>query len=114
MIQRPFKLGILTKDSSSNQACANIDVNKDLVNILWLYDCAQIMRQFFLKNRRGVRQKNLNLGMIKSFEIPLPPVPLQTHFASIVTKIEEQRILVQKAIDETQYLFDSLMSEYFE
>ena len=29
------------------------------------------------------------------------------------TKIEEQKALVQKAIDESQYLFDSLMNEYF-
>ena len=109
-----FKLGILTKNSSSNQACANIEVKKDLVNIEWLYDCAQIMRPLFLKNRRGVRQKNLNLGMIKNLEIPMPPLPLQNQFASIVTKIEEQKTLVKKAIDETQYLFDCLMSEYFE
>jgi type I restriction enzyme S subunit len=108
-----FKLGILSKDSSSNQACANIDVYKDSVNIEWLYDCALIMRPFFLKNRRGVRQKNLSLGMIKGFEIPLPPLDLQNQFATRVTKIEEQKVLVKKAIDETQYLFDSLMSEYF-
>ncbi|MBP2629730.1 MAG: restriction modification system specificity domain protein [Firmicutes bacterium] len=109
-----FKLGILTKDSASNQACANISVNADLVNIVWLYDCAQIMRPFFLTSRRGIRQKNLNLGMIKRFKIPLPPISLQNEFAEIVTKIEEQKSLVQKAIDESQYLFDSLMSEYFE
>jgi len=109
-----FKLGILTKDSASNQACANINVNTNLVNIEWLYDCAQIMRPFFLTSRRGIRQKNLNLGMIKRFKIPLPPLTLQNQFAEIVTKIEEQKALVQKAIDESQYLFDSLMSEYFE
>jgi type I restriction enzyme S subunit len=109
-----FKLGILTTDSSSNQACANIDVNKEIVNIEWLYDCAQIMRPNFLANRRGVRQQNLNLGMIRNFEVPIPPLKFQTQFASIVTKIEEQKSLVQKTIDETQHLFDSLMSEYFE
>jgi len=108
-----FKLGILTKDSSSNQACANINVNKDLVNIEWLYDCAKIMRPFFLNNRRGVRQKNLNLGMIKSFEIPIPPQYLQNQFATLVTAIEAQKALVQQAVEETQYLLDSLMSEYF-
>lgn len=109
-----FKLGILTRDSSSNQACANIYINTELINIEWLYDCAQLMRPHFLKNRRGVRQKNLNLGMIKSLEIPLPPLSLQTNYASKITKIEEQKALVQKAVDETQYLFDSLMSEYFD
>lgn len=68
----------------------------------------------FLNNRRGVRQKNLTLGMIKDFQIPLPPVELQNEYAKIIVKIEEQKALVQKAIDETQHLFDSLMSEYFD
>ena len=109
-----FKLGILTSKSSSNQACANIAVNKNLVNIEWLYDCCKLMRDFFLSNRRGVRQKNLTLGMIRSFEIPVPPLPIQDKFADIVTQIESQKALIKKAINETQLLFDSLMSKYFD
>ncbi|VBB07171.1 restriction endonuclease type i hsds [Lucifera butyrica] len=57
---------------------------------------------------------NINAKEFGNISIYLPPLPLQTQFASIVTKIEEQKALVQKAIDESQYLFDSLMSEYFE
>lgn len=109
-----FKLGILAYDAASNQACANIQINEQLVHIEWLYDCARIMRPHFLSNRRGVRQKNLNLGMIKNLEIPLPPLALQNQFADIVTKIEEQKALVKQAIDDTQQLFDSLMSQYFD
>lgn len=52
-------------------------------------------------------------GIVNNFII-LPPLPLQNKFAAIVTKIEEQKALVKKAIDETQYLFDSLMSQYFD
>lgn len=63
---------------------------------------------------RGIRQANISNADILALTIPLPPVQLQTQFATIVTKIEEQKSLVKKAIDETQYLFDSLMSEYFE
>ena len=59
-------------------------------------------------------QPNLNTTIVKNFEIPIPPIQLQNQFAEIVTKIEEQKALVQKAIDETQYLFDSLMNEYFD
>lgn len=47
-------------------------------------------------------------------EYIVPPLSLQTQFAETVQKIEEQKALVQKAIDETQALFDSLMGEYFE
>lgn len=56
----------------------------------------------------------MNKTSCNSTEIILPPLTLQTQFASIVTKIEEQKALVKKVIDETQRLFDSLMSEYFE
>ncbi|MGN7360446.1 restriction endonuclease subunit S [Paenibacillus sp. SAF-054] len=57
---------------------------------------------------------NVSMEKFKSLVVPLPPLALQTQFANIVTKIEEQKALVKQAIDETQHLFDSLMSEYFE
>lgn len=59
-------------------------------------------------------QKNINLKILNDLDIIVPPIELQTQFANIVTKIEEQKSLVKQAIDETQHLFDSLMSEYFE
>jgi type I restriction enzyme S subunit len=55
----------------------------------------------------------LTITKIELIQIPIPLISLQNQFAEIVTKIEEQKTLVKKAIDETQYLFDSLMSEYF-
>ena len=57
---------------------------------------------------------NVSMEKLKVINVPLPPIELQTQFATIVAQIEEQKALVKKAIDETQYLFDSLMSEYFE
>ncbi|WP_407306128.1 restriction endonuclease subunit S [Desulfosporosinus sp. SB140] len=62
----------------------------------------------------GATREAITKQQLQELIIPLPPLPLQTQFADIVTKIEEQKALVKKAIDETQYLFDSLMSDYFE
>lgn len=62
---------------------------------------------------RRAAQPHLNADQVRNLPIILPPLSLQTQFAEIVTKIEEQKALVHKAIDETQYLFDSLMNEYF-
>ncbi|MGU3472834.1 restriction endonuclease subunit S [Paenibacillus sp. D51F] len=56
----------------------------------------------------------VNKQQLEGFQLPLPPIKLQNQFATIVTKIEEQKALVKKAIEETQHLFDSLMSEYFD
>ncbi|CQR52696.1 restriction endonuclease subunit S [Paenibacillus riograndensis] len=72
------------------------------------------MRSILEHQSVGVTMKNLNAGTISNLVVPMIPLLLQTQFANIVTKIEEQKALVKKAIDETQYLFDSLMSEYFE
>lgn len=110
-----FKMGILTKDSCANQACANICLNKNRgAHVIWLYFNLLLMKEYFLSNRRGIRQKNLNLGMIKDFEIPLPSIDLQNKFAEIVTNIEEQKGLVKQSVTEAQNLFNSLMSEYFD
>ncbi|MFC5404652.1 restriction endonuclease subunit S [Cohnella soli] len=59
-------------------------------------------------------QKNINLRILSDLDVIVPPIQLQNQFAEIVTKIEEQKALVKKAIDEMQYMFDSLMSEYFD
>lgn len=107
-----FKMGILQKDSASNQACANILPTHD-VNIVWLYYNLYYMKDYFLSKRRGIRQKNLNLGMIKEFIIPVPPITLQNHFATFVQQVDKMKVEVQKSLDETQTLMDSLMQKYF-
>lgn len=67
-----------------------------------------------LKRSSGSTVKGIRSKELAQLSLPVPPFLLQIQFAEIVTKIEEQKALVQKAIDETQYLFDSLMSGYFE
>ncbi len=107
-----FKLGIATKASASNQACANVSLFND--NVVWLYYALFLMREEALKHRHGARQKNLNLGYIKGFKVPVPPLPLQQSFASKIEAIEHQKALVQQSITETESLFNSRMDYYFD
>ena len=106
-----FKLGILRKDSASNQACANVDLHSD--NVVWMYYLLSLMKEEALKHRHGIRQKNLNVGFIKSFVVPLPPLALQQEFASKIEAIEKQKELIKKSIEEVETLFNSRMDEYF-
>lgn len=57
---------------------------------------------------------DLNHGEFYKINVPLPPIEMQTKYANIFVKIEEQKSMVKKAIEETQLLFDSLMSQYFD
>ena len=91
-----FKMGILKEASASNQACACITPNEK-INIIWLYFELQMMKKYFLSQRRGVRQKNLNLGMIKSFEVPVADRILQDEFATFVYQVNKLKYVTTKA-----------------
>ena len=43
----------------------------------------------------------------------LPPVKMQIKFAEFVQEVDKLKFEVQKSLDETQLLFDSLMQQYF-
>ncbi|NCB76024.1 MAG: restriction endonuclease subunit S [Negativicutes bacterium] len=97
-----------------NQRNAKLDLSAELECLYLLY----LLKDQKIKNQltglsRGIRQANISNSDISNLLVPLPPLDLQNQFAEIVTKIEEQKALVQTAIDESQYLFDSLMNEYF-
>lgn len=105
--------GMLKIEAATNQACAAI-LPSDLYISEFLFRQLEIKYEDLRELGRGGNQQNLNLSIVKDFKIIVPSLTFQSQFAEIVTKIEEQKALVKKAIDETQYLFDSLMSEYFE
>ncbi len=55
----------------------------------------------------------LNLKKIGNFPIMIPPIKLQNEFAVFAEQINKSKVAVQKSLDETQMLFDSLMQKYF-
>ena len=107
-----FKMGILTEDSSSNQACANLNP-KQGYNIVWLYYLFDIMKPIFLQERQGVRQKNLSLSKIKEFEVPFASFELQEQFATFVEQTDKSKLAIQQSLDKLELLKKSLMQEYF-
>lgn len=62
---------------------------------------------------RGANIQNLNQKILSTLIIPVPPLELQTQFADFVKQVDKSKVVVQKALDEAQLLFDSLMQEYF-
>ena len=66
-----------------------------------------------LKGMSGSASPHINVGDIKAFKMILPPIKQQEVFSDFVTQVDKSRFVVQKALDEAQLLFDSLMQEYF-
>ena len=64
-------------------------------------------------NVTGSLVPHISAKDIRSFEILLPPIKLQKQFAAFVKQVDKSKVVVQKALDEAQLLFDSLMQKYF-
>ncbi len=107
-----FKMGILTEQSSSNQACANLKPTEQY-SVIWLYYLFDIMKPIFLTERQGVRQKNLSLSKIRNFNIPSAPLSLQNQFAAFVERVDQQKQTVQQSLEKLELMKKALMQEYF-
>jgi len=85
-----------------------LDLNQD-----YLYYC--FINGGFDKhsNVTGSLVPHISAKDIRSFKVMLPPIELQNQFADFVRAVDKSKVKVQKALDETQKLFDSLMQQYF-
>ena len=61
----------------------------------------------------GAIMAGVNVTKLKEIEVHLPPLSLQNDFAAFVEEVDKSRAEVQKALEQTQLLFDSLMQQYF-
>ena len=50
---------------------------------------------------------------MKMLDVTVPAIELQEQFADFIKQVDKSKVAVQKALDETQILFDSLMQKYF-
>ena len=95
----------------------NVALLKPMKNVItgrYLWQCLNLMRDHILSmNQVGGAQTFMGLATIKRIEIPLPALESQNQFAAFVTQVDKSKVVVQKALDEAQMLFDSLMQKYF-
>ena len=76
--------------------------------------CSQyIYDQIVNHAKKAVNQASINQKDVLDFNIYQPPLDLQNQFADFVNQVNKSKVAVQKALDETQTLFDSLMQKYF-
>lgn len=91
-----------------------ISPNRDIFDSKYL--------QFYLKFRTEIEYPKLGSGstfaefkifQLKELEVDLPPKYMQERFKNFIMQVDKSKVAVQKSLDETQLLFNSLMQKYF-
>ena len=74
----------------------------------------QRAKRYFLrcaKQTTGIA--SINMKQLRALPVLIPPIELQNQFADFVASIDKSKSKIQKSLEETQLLFDSLMQKYF-
>lgn len=91
-----------------------ISPNREIYNSRYL--------QYYMKVKTEIEYPKLGSGstfaefkifLLKDIDVMTPPRNIQEQFADFVQTVDKLKVEVQKALDETQILFDSMMQQYF-
>ena len=101
---------------NTNQALAIIRLkansNVSRKYLISALESLEVVEQY-RKKKRGVAQMNLSLQDIGNISIPVPNSTKQSEFEKFAQQVDKSKFAVQKSLEKTQLLFDSLMQEYF-
>lgn len=114
------RTGVVTKEIAEHGAYINqhltcIRLKQEVLNPLYVayfMESPAGKEQFKSKNQSAVKA-GLNFNSINSLRLMVPPLDDQNAFVDFIKQVDKSKVAVQKALDETQLLFDSLMQKYF-
>ena len=85
----------------------------DSINAIYMHYWFGFFQKILEKQAPQVAQKNINLKILSELNVIVPTQEKQEQFAAFVEQVDKSKVAVQKALDEAQLLFDSLMQKYF-
>ena len=106
------KIGIIKRRGICNQQINFIAPN-DNVNSIYLAYAIDTKKKFMQEKANAPVVPILNKTNFSKVTIPFAPVELQNQFAAFVAQVDKSKFAIQKSLEKTQLLFDSLMQEYF-
>lgn len=114
------RTGVVTKEIAEHGAYINqhltcIRLKQDVLNPLYVayfMESPAGKEQFESKNQSAVKA-GLNFNSINSLRLMIPSLDDQNAFVDFIKQTDKSKVVIQKALDEAQVLFDSLMQKYF-
>ena len=108
-----LKASIAAVDCSCNQAIAFATLSQSKVETIYVYQAITIGREYFRRLQRGVRQKNLNLDMIRQIRIPFPTLEAQKDFVKKATQLKSSTEVQNRSFLEFDNLFTAFQHRAF-
>lgn len=104
---------ILDIDATTNQAIAGITIKDNRVELEYLYYFLKSLKPYVNSIGRGVAQNNINISILRDFDIPLPSKERQIKRSQILKKTYAIITNRQQQIEELELLIKSRFSEMF-
>jgi len=99
-------MGILAKETTTNQAIAGIVPNEEIVDTKFLYYALKAERNKIAAKKTHATQDNINLTILRRHELILPPLETQRNIVKIIEKVEQ--------LSEWRVNSDKLTRDYME
>ncbi|MCM0718948.1 restriction endonuclease subunit S [Parabacteroides sp. W1-Q-101] len=91
------RVGLSTIPLTTNQAvCALLPCSS--FNPIFLYYAVCQKTPWMISQCRGAAQPNISQGIIRSMELPIPPMAKQMQFVSIAKQADKSKSVIQKAL----------------
>ena len=90
-----------------------LDLNKCVPEFMQTLSTMEYFRNQVIAQSKTATMTTIGQDGILKTDIVLPPIDRQKEFYNFVKQVDKSKVVVQKALDEAQILFDSLMQKYF-
>ena len=107
------RVGINKIPLTTNQACANIEVNDNIAYYRYIYHYLSSQYEY-IKSLGAGSQTNINAGIVKKIKVPIPPLYVQEEIVRILDKFTTLEAELEAELDcrkrQDEYYRNQLLS----
>ena len=107
------RVGINKIPLTTNQACANIEVNDNIAYYRYIYHYLSSQYEY-IKSLGAGSQTNINAGIVKKIKVPIPPLYVQEEIVRILDKFTTLEAELETELDcrkrQYEYYRNQLLS----
>lgn len=107
------KISINSVEMCTNQDIVSITDIKESINLRYIFNTLSLFQVNLQSKSRGATIKGINMKVLKSITIPIPPLDLQNEFAQKVEVIEREKEILEESLELMEENYRSIMDRAF-